>query len=360
MRIAAGDAGPHPVRHTFQRSASWNETIVLRVLEPVLIDSAPLVVTGLCDATASRPEATARAAPAAPRGTTNHEARFRVTATGFHVERQTAESLVETNGVGDEVKLVCWGAEFVLGEPNSATPLPIVRTLTYGDVDGSRDFSRVQAGRGNGRSRGGLTTGDAVPDATGPGSPAVSGANPIRRSSMFPIVLWEGVLRDGPGVPNNLVVLMPTLWEMDGLPENDLMPEFGTWAPRFLAAYGRQTMSESVSWGSRVWDGMTLVGNAMWGNRFGTRRLGEFSRPIGINGGFAAEPQDHVELEHPSQVYFVPAPIRLIFSSAWNAANTIVGGANQPAAGSIELFFTDGSSFQGRYRLHLRIEILPR
>jgi hypothetical protein len=295
----------------------------------------------------------ARPAPEPAPGTATHEARFRVTATGFRVVRQTIESVIETNGVGDEVKFVCFGGEYELG--GAYTPLPTVRTLTYGDLDGSRDFSRVQAGRGNGRSRGGLMTGDEVPEA---------GAVVSRTSGegRFPIVLWEGVLRDGPGGSNKLVLLLPTLWEMDNAPANDLMPEFGRWATAFLASYSFRTMTDSVEWGATTWGAISLIGNGMYSNRFQSQREGDFSRPIGINGPHAAGPLEvFQERRLQTDVYFVPRPFRLTFRNAWTAAHTIPTRprSQRPARGAIEVQFNEPEAWGGQYDLLLRIEVVP-
>jgi hypothetical protein len=341
-------AGEYVVRDEFTRTTTWLDSVSLFVLTPVAAVSPKVVVTVTCDRGVVLPVAPPVTLPERqPTHPPTGEARFRVTATGFGVQHQTNESVFETYGAGDEVKLVSWGAEYTIG--GGVRDLPIVRTLAYGDVDGTHDFSRVQAGRGNGHSNGGLMTGDSVPTA---GAPVRRLSAEDVRSHTFPVVLWEGALRDGVAAPSNMVVLLPTLWELDGIPDADLMPQFGPWASAFVAGYGRATMHEEVAWGGTTWGPLSLVGNGMWANRWHAMIdfLGEFSRPIGMNGSFATAPGERLETGPESRwgVYFVPRPLRLTLGTATAAA----------AAGGVQMQFNDGSAYGGSYNLRMRVEAL--
>jgi hypothetical protein len=137
--------------------------------------------------------------PAVPVPTPGAVARgtFRVLVTGFHVDHETADHILEVDGKGDEIQLRAELVEHRLGASTS-TPRTI-RSKVFGDVN--RYPARIQAGSRS--SLGGLRTGD---DA---GTHARNGQMPT--ADRLPLVLWEGELEAG-GLG---VLISPTIWEVD-------------------------------------------------------------------------------------------------------------------------------------------------
>jgi hypothetical protein len=136
---------------------------------------------------------------------TNASGRYRVVLTGFRVFRPTLDEQI--NGNGDEV----YAAVGVMAiDRRSDALLQSWRTIksdSYGDVGRNPGYVRA----GSMTPTGGLTAGDAVPAGT---NPVLTTGTPS--STRFPLLVWEGILRDGIDV----VVVKPTLWEIDGQVEH--------------------------------------------------------------------------------------------------------------------------------------------
>lgn len=126
-------------------------------------------------------------------------ARFRVTLDGFTVVRETWDTILQTDGKGDEIFIV---ADVQVFDRERAHPPQRIKTPTYGDVNGFPQ--RILAGSRS--DRGGIRTGDSVPMA----NPWTRPASMLTRDRL-PLVLWEGWLTEGV----TSVVIVPTVWEED-------------------------------------------------------------------------------------------------------------------------------------------------
>ena len=155
--------------------------------------------------------------PTSSRTKTETSGRFRVILTGFSVERQTDDNVLESDGKGDEVFIVAEVAEYANREGRSQTPqdpfwalfgdnplLTLRRTLTsivMGDAN-NQEVPRIRAGTAG--NNGGLRTGDQFPTK-----------EPWKQfgalsTSRLPMQVWEGEL-SGQG----MVIIVPTIWEWD-------------------------------------------------------------------------------------------------------------------------------------------------
>lgn len=140
--------------------------------------------------------------------------RFRVVLTGFSVERQTDDNVLESDGKGDEVFIIAEVGQYanrwwrpqryprealLTGNP----PLTLRRTLTsivMGDAN-NQEVPRIRAGTAS--YNGGLRTGDQFPTK-----------EPWKQvgtlsSNRLPMQVWEGELSQG------MVIIVPTIWEWD-------------------------------------------------------------------------------------------------------------------------------------------------
>jgi hypothetical protein len=155
--------------------------------------------------------------PTSSRTKTETSGRFRVILTGFSVERQTDDNVLESDGKGDEVFIVAEVAEYANREGRSQTPqdpfwalfgdnplLTLRRTLTsivMGDAN-NQEVPRIRAGTAG--NNGGLRTGDQFPTK-----------EPWKQfgalsTNRLPMQVWEGEL-SGQG----MVIIVPTIWEWD-------------------------------------------------------------------------------------------------------------------------------------------------
>ncbi len=151
--------------------------------------------------------------------------RFRVTLTGFTVNGQTDDNVLETDGKGDEVFILAEVAQYdrytqdprtlagaavrlgyndnLHGGGNVTLRRSLVSVL-MGDVNNQNNPPRIQAGSAS--SLGGLRTGDRFPT----NEPWILSSEPT--ADRPPMLLWEGELRRG----RDLVTIVPTVWEWDG------------------------------------------------------------------------------------------------------------------------------------------------
>lgn len=154
---------------------------------------------------------------------------FRVTLTGFTVNRQTDDNILESDGKGDEVYVVAEVAQYdtywqVGRRPGFSQDnilinfggnngfhgrgnLTLRRSLisvVMGDVNNQNNPPRIRAGSAS--NLGGLRTGDRFPS----NEPWNLTGTPL--SDRLPMLLWEGELRRG----GDFVMIIPTIWEWDG------------------------------------------------------------------------------------------------------------------------------------------------
>ncbi len=275
---------------------------------------------------------------------TSAQSRFRVTLTGFRVNHQTTENVASIDGAGDEVFALVNFAE--IWSPNSLFgALQRKQSLIYGDTNGRIDpvnptrilpelshpgsFGTVQAGSAS--PTGGLRTNDVFPPPSGP--VLRPGASEAARARMIPMILWEGELRSGPRP--NAVVLIPTIWENDNVPDvlNIWNRQVDAWIRHFAASgrifNSRQPFVEQVE---------TVLSTIPQRN--------DFDRPIGM-GGEAFNPGT----ASPAPATFIPAIMSLTLDSAQNIVTQNHGKA--------DVTYQDGQSYGGgSYTLFILVERL--
>jgi hypothetical protein len=153
--------------------------------------------------------------PRSSRTKTETSGRFRVILTGFSVERQTDDNVLESDGKGDEVFIVAEVAEYA-NEGRPQTPqdpfrslfgfnplLTLRRTLTsvvMGDAN-NQEVPRIRAGTAG--NNGGLRSGDQFPTKEPWKQVGTLSHNRL------PMVVWEGELSQG------MLIIVPTIWEWD-------------------------------------------------------------------------------------------------------------------------------------------------
>jgi hypothetical protein len=142
------------------------------------------------------------ATPQKPKAETS--GRFQVVLTGFSVERQTDDNVLESDGKGDEVFIVAEIAQYAdRVDLNGLPPITLRRTLTsivMGDAD-NQEVPRIRAGTAG--NNGGLRSGDQFP-AKDPWKQVGT-----LSKNRLPMKVWEGELSQG------MVIIVPTIWEWD-------------------------------------------------------------------------------------------------------------------------------------------------
>jgi hypothetical protein len=258
-----------------------------------------------------------------------HAGRFRVTLTGFTVNKQTSDNILESDGKGDEVYFVIdsarydgysdrGGAPLVYAPPNGRDRLVVdgniterhsLQSVVLGDVNNQNNPPRICAGSMS--HAGGLRTGDRYP-TNEPWN--VSGA---LRTDRLPMLLWEGELRD----QRDLLVLIPTIWEWDG-----------------------GNMEMRAQYTDCVNRCLTTSGPLRWDYIPGRDVLGAGDRPIGLvhNGND-----------------WKPSELFLTFATAQRAATT---SPSRYGTGVVELRYGfPPNTFEPTedYSIYLKIERLP-
>lgn len=127
--------------------------------------------------------------------------RYRVTVNGIHVNRETWDTALQTDGKGDEI-FVLVDVRYLVNGTNPVGPANTISTLVYGDTNGF-----PQRVKGGSRSpQGGIRSGDNIPD--GPAPWAYTG---MAQPNRLPLFVWEGTLVDG----RDSVLIVPQIWEQD-------------------------------------------------------------------------------------------------------------------------------------------------
>jgi hypothetical protein len=188
------------------------------LLAPTLAAQKPVRAPGRIaaprPATPAQPVATT-ARPAVTTDGATHRASYRVSVTGFTVNKETYDDPLQLDGKRDEVYV---SAEVALADKDRKVLEPggaIVQSKVFGDVNGANIRNgRIRAGHAS--SQGGLQTGDSYPTET-----------PWRRQGeplpdALPLAIWQGELTEG----SNAVLITPTLWEYDA---PDLRDAFQSW-----------------------------------------------------------------------------------------------------------------------------------
>jgi hypothetical protein len=253
--------------------------------------------------------------------------RFRVTLTGFTVNNQTEDNVLEMDGKGDEVYVLTEVAQYdsYLQKPNTL-PGAIIRlgdndslrgngyltdrrslvSVLMGDVNNQNNPARIQAGSAS--TLGGLRTGDRFPTnepwrMSGPPS-----------ANRLPMSLWEGELRG-----RDLVVIVPTIWEWDG-GNQQLRTQFTEEIDRYFVPTSFDPFR-----------------GVIWGGLTGVDTFGAGDRPIGML----------------ANKFWFPRALVLNLDTAQRAATTSPSNVGT-GVDEIRYFAGDES-----YSLYFKIERLP-
>ena len=282
--------------------------------------------------------------------------RFRVTLTGFVVNHETSDNILQSDGTGDEVFALVnfaeiWSSNRIFGALQNR------QTLIYGDTSSHATiFSgtlehrgyRVQAGSAS--RTGGFRTGDPYPPPAGYGGTTPPGAPANVQARLLPIILWEGELRRG-GSQANAAVIIPTIWESDY--SSDMLNNVWTRQVndylRHFAANGARLITVPAPGAVRT----PLVVQRDTVLSFIPQR-NDFDRPIGMDGDtfnpLAADPQPAT---------FIPAVMVLTFTSAQEAAASTLN-SHTGSRGVVEISYRDGRNYgEGSYTISLLVERLP-
>ena len=250
--------------------------------------------------------------------------RFRVTLNGFTVNHDTYDHALGYDGQGDEVYILADVAHFD-GSGNILSRRSL-RTPIMGEANGQGE--RIRAGRAT--DRGGLRTGNQFPSE-----------EPWRRSGepgarQPPLLLWEGTLKnDGSREGTTAVLIVPTLWERDELPE--FVDTYKRNLDSRLPAYVRTLGASSISLSE-------LMGAAT--------PLGDYAVGTAIN------PASHDRAIGTASSAAPPWPKRLLltYDIARQAAASARDGLG---TGIFRVRYQDSEDLGGDYTLYLQIERLP-
>ncbi|HEX8238129.1 MAG TPA: hypothetical protein VF574_00125 [Allosphingosinicella sp.] len=307
---------------------------------------AAAILLGVGGAAAPEPGAPKRATATTASGFSRafyfgrpRSARFRVTARGFRVDRQSYDNIVESDGRGDEVFVRADVFEFNWRPEVIATSS--IRTDVLGERGplhgGSRPASPLDA---DGRP-GGFVTGDSYPHPFSPWQARPPSVHP----NDLPMRLWEGELFQG----TNAVVIVPTLWEWDG---PDLSPEQLSWDRSLPPAIRRVAPAiERII--------VDRPATTLFDNMFTVPVFNRGTRPIGSSGNFALPTDiDSFVLTYDSAVELARG----------RGSEVIVRDAGGGLASRVELTLPEGvfwirlvdpPGLDGAYTLYLFIERLP-
>ncbi|HEU4827651.1 MAG TPA: hypothetical protein VFT04_00515, partial [Gemmatimonadales bacterium] len=162
---------------------------------------------------------------------------YRITATGIRVDHETTDNPLEIDGKRDEVLVRAKGEVFLGGQSVPGSGF-FVESKVHGDrnavawSNATSPTVRIKAGTAS--LLGGLKTGDEHR------SPAGTPPNTIS----FPLIIWEGSLRD----VGERVVIVPTVWEVDRAPDWTLLalPEPERDLIEALGRYAAATVSPTL------------------------------------------------------------------------------------------------------------------
>jgi len=249
---------------------------------------------------------------------------YRVSLAGFLAGNETADNVLESDGVRDEVYV---RNEVWYLDRDQLIARTAGRSRVYGDV-GHSDATRVQAGGGG--ENGGIRGGDRVPND----QPWRLGGAP--RADRLPMLLWQGALEDG----RYRAVIMPTLWEWDDGTNGPLVRAWSTFVagnmqvPRAAEWYSRQNPLEDPPVVPTP-NGLALS------NRDGDRPIG-FSWAAGV-------PRDEGHLD------FRPKQLVLGYRNAEEVLRSTYEGL---PAGVIPIHYSEPRAFtlDGDYTLYLVLE----
>jgi len=331
LQLTVNSAGVFTVEETLRQTASWNDTVFLRlflqipgVVGRVPMLSNPITIKGQCrDLQAAPREASITLGPAT--------GVFRVTLNGFTCNHQAPDDLLQADGADDEVFL--FTKSFLVerranGSGVTSSGPMRRRTQTIGDTSSGRFPGRVQGGSSRILgANGGFRAGDSFP-----GDPREHSSNP--GTDALPLLIWEGQLTRR----ESALVVIPMIWEWDGLYglfqawENAGLDQLSTVGE--LIADPNRTDQEPAKVAIRG----EVVGQ-VWMN--GRGPLEPSDRPIGMR-------------QYAGDYRFRPEVLILTYDEALRLASQSQRNNGRP----FQIVYADAAELGGNYTLYIQVEKL--
>jgi hypothetical protein len=293
-----------------------------------------------------------------------------VTINGLRVNNATVDTMLQTDGKGDEIFVVVdlqeMNAIGNVAEPTASfKPWPgqTRDTFVYGDTNGFP--SRKKAGSLS--SMGGLRSGDTIPNVP---EPWKRSGPPLQKE--FPLFVWEGNLVDG----QNAVLISPAIWEQDST--DKITPVFNTvttiWGLTFKPMWDSLSTGfvdpkalHRVIFGEDFTQTFSTASDLVGGiTSHGTTLLKELAPEFDLNplnwlsastGSLFGESKDRpIGMIKSGDVYkFEPwiFPLNYATAEASLAPNSYL---TPKGPGILEPRFVDAPALAGDYTLYLQIE----
>jgi hypothetical protein len=336
----------------------------------------------------------------APAATTN----YRVIATGFRVLHQTKDDFLSRDGHGDEV----YGG-FMTFHYDRTTSQLVDQDLRRTNVIGERGYDgldfgeRLLAGVGqisnrltgsdaavkNSRIQGGTATQDGglaqydvFPAVADPSQ--TYGVAPTNNT--FPFLVWQGALTNA----KDAVVILPTLWEFDGIPDG-----FNKWhqseQSNVIQIWSDPAVQQAVagtqlglitpsgtletSFGLHMTAGGIFELAMIGFGPIAALTAGSYDRPIGVGmhgvggtGGIASGPvlprraivitREILEATLAKLATYNPATVAPGVFAIYGAPPVVLP-APPPGTIAVQLFESPADDLQGMYILYLKVERMP-
>jgi hypothetical protein len=293
---------------------------------------------------------TAETWPRATATVVNSSSGYRILLAGFRVNRETFDDRFFGNG--DEV--YASAAVTTLDRRTDAIirPRTLVKSTTYGDT--SRNPERVRAGSFS--PTGGLRAGDVVPAGGDPRT-----ASGTASATHFPLLVWEGTLRDD----IDAVVVNPVLWEMDG--NTEYYDEWANSNSFFRLQESRRTAQTAAVKDKANREDLTpfpgslvITCSSASDLEADCKQPGN-DRPIGMNNGACAgDTFTTPNFRHWCEltIVFTREGIERTLSAASAIGSTVGGLITLPLIEPTGVDAIKGG-FEGSYEMYLRVERLP-
>lgn len=260
--------------------------------------------------------------------------RYRVSIVGFRCDHETRDDVFAWDGLSDEIRL--HAVTRVVDRDGAVQLQGEAQSRVMGSVNGDEwRRTRVHAGRAD--RFGGVRTGDDIPSSPAY-APVFNPREGIPLNPELPFLVFEGDLVQG----LNAVVIVPTMWEVDG--GGNLWPRFQTAinaaAPAIITAGA--TLAGGPTAGGAVGPAATATFSALDNLMTGIRGGDGGDRLIGLHRSSSGDGET-----------FTASVVRLNYDLAELALRTRIG-PHPP--GILAINYRDDGDLNGNYMLYLKVE----